>query len=87
MHARPEEHDLLQDKMLTRVETARKEMQHIGDFDYGELKELKAVVSILVRKSSPAKTAIGSLPVSNHAMHRQEQGSVLAWNGLNYGSI
>ena len=28
---------LLQDKMLTRVETARKEMQHIGDFDYGEL--------------------------------------------------
>ena len=28
---------LLQDKMLTRVETARKEMQHIGDFDYGKL--------------------------------------------------
>ena len=27
---------LVQDKMLTRVETARKEMQHIGDFDYGE---------------------------------------------------
>ncbi len=27
----------LQDRMLTRVETARKEMQHIGDFDYGEL--------------------------------------------------
>ena len=27
---------LLQDKMLTRVETARKEMQHIGDFDYGK---------------------------------------------------
>ena len=28
---------LLQDTMLTRVETARQEMQHIGDFDYGEL--------------------------------------------------
>ena len=27
---------MLQDKMLTRVETARQEMQHIGDFDYGE---------------------------------------------------
>ncbi len=25
-----------QDKMITRVETARQEMQHIGEFDYGE---------------------------------------------------
>ena len=46
IHAFPEEHGLLQDKMLTRVETARKEMQHIGDFDYGKLKDLEAVLSI-----------------------------------------
>lgn len=25
-----------QDKMITRVEMARQEMQHIGEFDYGE---------------------------------------------------
>lgn len=86
IHACPEEHGLLQDKMLTRVETARKEMQHIGDFDYGKLKDVEAVVSILVLISSPAKIAIDSIPVSNSAMHRQEKGSMLAWNGLNYES-
>ena len=86
IHACPEEHGLLQDKMLTRVETARKEMQHIGDFDYGKLKDLAAVVSILVLISSPAKTGIASIPASNSAMHRQAKGSMLAWNGLNYGS-
>ena len=37
---------LLQDKMLTRVETARKEMQHIGDFDYGEVPSLRVSTAL-----------------------------------------
>lgn len=45
--------------MITRVQTARQEMLHIGEFDYGELSLLRSTVSFFHMDAQSSSNAAG----------------------------